>query len=380
MTGGTGSGAVFSLFFTGELAAQWYAIDVSSGTPAFQEVGGVDDVGRMAFSANTYAYEPAIDINSSGEIGLGFMESDTTGGAISPATGGFISTFVTARKPNDPAGTMDAPILVSAGTGSASITGRIGDFSGMNVDPTNNTFWHVNEFGGAGGPTVIANFTPEDRPVVTAPGDQTAVEGAPKSFNLGSFVDADGSPWTVRVSWGDGSPDTVFTTSSAGALGTRSHTYAEEGNDVVTVTVTDSTTLSDSKSFHVSVSDPAVVATGGFVFNAVEGADSGSQTLATFTDPGGPEGLGDYSATINWGDGMVTTGMITVDLATSIFTVTGNHTYAEESATEHAGSFPSYTIKVTIDHESAPEAFATSHAVVSDPSVVGTGGFTVNAL
>src|SRR5262249_35536013 len=28
----------------------------------------------------------------------------------------------------------------------------------MNVDPTNGTFWHVNEFGGAGGPTDIANF------------------------------------------------------------------------------------------------------------------------------------------------------------------------------------------------------------------------------
>ena len=109
------------------------------------------------FGSNTYSYEPAIDINASGQIGLGFMESDTSGGVINAATEGFISTFVTGRLPTDPAGTMETPVLVSAGTGTANINGRIGDFSGMNVDPANNTFWHVNEFGG-GGPTDIANF------------------------------------------------------------------------------------------------------------------------------------------------------------------------------------------------------------------------------
>ena len=126
--------------------------------------------------------------------------------------------------------------------------------------------------------------------MVTAPADQTAVEGASKSFNLGSFVDADGSPRTVTVAWGDGATDT-FTTLTSGSLGTRTHTYAEEGAKVVTVTVTDNTTLSDSKTFNVSVSDPSVVGTGGFLVSDVEGADSGSQVVATFTDPGGPEVL-----------------------------------------------------------------------------------------
>ena len=60
-------------------------------------------------------------------------------------------------------------------------------------------------------------------------------------------------------------------------------------------TVTDNTTLSDSKTFNVSVSDPSVTVTGGFVVNDVEGAASGVQTVATFKDPGGPEALGDYS-------------------------------------------------------------------------------------
>ncbi len=267
---------------------QWYAIDVS-GTPAFQQVGGTANVGRIDFGNKTYSVDPAIDINSQGEIGLGFMESDQNGGSANSATGGFISTFVTARKSTDAAGTMQPTVLVPAGTGSGNISGRIGDFSGMNVDPANGTFWHVNEFGG-GGPTVIANFTPEDPPVVTAPGDQTAVEGASKLFSLGSFTYADGGPWSVKVSWGDGSMDT-FTVAAAGALGTRSHTFVEEGNNTVTVTVTDSTTLSDSATFKVAVSDPAVDGKAVAV-TAVEGQAFTGKAVATFTDPGGYHRLG----------------------------------------------------------------------------------------
>ena len=375
VTGGTGSGAKFNLNARGQLDVQWYAIDVSGATPAFQLVGGNPNVGRIGFGPNTYSVEPAININSAGEIGLGFMESDTVGGAANGSTGGFLSTFVTARKPTDPAGTMQPPLLVPAGKGSGIITGRIGDFSGMNVDPVNGTFWHVNEFGG-GGPTVIANFTPEAKPTVTAPSDQTAVEGAAKSFNLGSFADPDGAPWSVTVAWGDGSTSS-FNAATAGSLGTLTHTYAEEGSDVVTVTVTDSTGLSDSKTFKVSVSDPSVNATGSFIVSDVEGADSGTQTVATFTDPPG-EPLTDYSAVIDWGDGTAATvGAIT--LSGGIYSVQGNHTYAEESAADHAGSNP-YAITITIHHELAPDAIVHSTAAVSDPAVVPTGGFSFAAV
>ena len=61
---------------------------------------------------------------------------------------------------------------------------------------------------------------------------------------------------------GDGSADTSVTTSQ-GSLGTKPHTYAEEGSYTVTVTVTDNTNLSGSASFQVTVSDPAVAASAG---------------------------------------------------------------------------------------------------------------------
>src|SRR5207253_2953365 len=121
----------------------------------------------------------------------------------------------------------------------------------------------------------------------------------------------------------------------------------------------------------------AVVATGGFVVTASEGSDSGSQTVATFTDPGGAEGVGDYSASINWGDGSAaTSGVITV--SAGVFTVKGSHTYAEESAADHAGSNP-YTITVTLSHEAAAAAPAWPTRRSSDLAVVATGGFVVTA-
>src|SRR5205814_1450714 len=141
--------------------------------------------------------------------------------------------------------------------------GREGDLSGINVDTT---------------PLAV-----------TAAANQTAVEGASKSFNLGSFADSNGNffgvnewagtagggystdigqfsltaqgPWSVDVNWGDGS-HTIFPKSTAGSLGTQTHTYAEESAAdhpnsnpyLVTVTVTNTATnQTDNKTFNVAV-------------------------------------------------------------------------------------------------------------------------------
>ena len=58
------------------------------------------------------------------------------------------------------------------------------------------------------------------------------------------------------------------------------------------------------------------------------GNRSTNVTVATFTDPNG-EFTGDYAATINWGDGMQTTGTITGPDGSGVYTVTGSHTYLQ---------------------------------------------------
>ena len=54
--------------------AQWYAIDVSSGTPALSQQG------RVGAGAKTYVTYPGIDINSAGSIGMSYIRSGTDAG------------------------------------------------------------------------------------------------------------------------------------------------------------------------------------------------------------------------------------------------------------------------------------------------------------
>src|SRR5207245_757673 len=201
--------------------------------------------------------------------------------------------------------------------------------------------------------------------VVTSAGNQSAYEGASASLNLGSRSDSTSgaNSWTVDVKWGDGTADTIFTATSQGLLGSRSHTYGEEGTYTVTVIVTDNANVSGSAAYQVGVSDPAVLASA-VNFSATPGTAFSNQAVATFTDPGGaepnaadPSGTisNHYAAIINWGDGSgTTTGTITVNGST--FTVSGGHTYAQ------AGT---YSVVLTLTHENAPQTTVTGSASVS---------------
>jgi uncharacterized repeat protein (TIGR01451 family) len=136
--------------------AQWYAIDVSTGTPTLQQER------RVSGGNNTYITYPSIDINAAGQIGMTYMKSGTD----SPTD--YLSMYVTGRLPSDTAGTMEAPVLVPAGTGQTNYKdfsggGRAGDLSGINVDPVDGSFWAANEFANtepiADWGTAVANFT-----------------------------------------------------------------------------------------------------------------------------------------------------------------------------------------------------------------------------
>jgi PKD domain len=225
---------------------------------------------------------------------------------------------------------------------------------------------------------ILTQSTP---PAVTPPASQTSGEGTSHLFNLGSFGDPDGGPWSVSVNWGDGTPDTTFTVTSTGPLPSKNHDYREEGPYSGTVTVTDTLDgQSDSKTFAVNVSDPPVNASGGFTLEVNVGTDTGPQAVATFTDPAGaepnasdsapPNSTGHYTASIDWGDGSKSPGAITPltpSSPTQEFTVTGNHAYTTQSP---VGGFD---VIATIDHEGVT-SMATSTAIVGRAGkVTGSG-------
>jgi hypothetical protein len=138
-----------------EDVAQWYRIDVSSGSPVLA------DQGRVGLGQNTYVYYPGIDINPAGDIGMSYMRSGTD------YPSDYMSMYVTGRTPADPRGMMEQSVPIPFGGGRANYSdftgyGRAGDLSGINVDPTDGSFWAVNEFAnlepGANWGTAVANF------------------------------------------------------------------------------------------------------------------------------------------------------------------------------------------------------------------------------
>jgi uncharacterized repeat protein (TIGR01451 family) len=330
---------------------QWYKIDVSSGTPV------LSDQGRVDAGPNTYLVYPAIDINSSGTIGMTYTRSGTD----SPSD--FMSAYVTGRTSSDAAGTMETPVLVPAGTGTVNDTldGREGDLSGINLDPSDGSFWAATEyalqstvFGQGSWATSVANFNlgapipPADLALTNTGPTGTANEGDNLTYTL-----------VVTNSGPNAAPGTVLTDNLGANLKfvsatTTQGTFTQSGSTItfnigsvanggtVTATVTAQATEDGSLTNSASVTSNAPDSTPGdnsasattTVLEPVPNvspaittaARNFSGTVATFTHANGVEPASAFVATIHWGDGKTSTGTIT-ESSIGTYTVTGSHRY-----------------------------------------------------
>jgi RHS repeat-associated protein len=192
----------------------------------------------------------------------------------------------------------------------------------------------------------------------------SAVEGKLFSGTLATFSDAwpedPGSDYAVSINWGDLTPATSGTIDSSFAVhGT--HTFAEEGNYTVTVTVTDNKSAA-TMSTMATVSDAPLTGVSNPDIHGVEGQQfSGNVGEFQDTDPE-TESAGNYTASIDWGDGSLTAGAIT-GLGSNQFVVSGQHAYAEEN---------SYTVKV-VAYDHGASVSLTGTAVVDDAPLTGGG-------
>ncbi len=159
---------------------QWYQVNLSSGTPVLTQQG------RVSAGNNTYLTYPGIDINSTGQIGLTYMKSGND------TSTDYLSMLVTGRNTSDASGTMQTPVVVSAGTGLANYKdfasgGRAGDLSGINVDPVDGSFWAANEFANteatANWGTAVANFSITN-PIAST--DMAVTATGPSSITAGT--------------------------------------------------------------------------------------------------------------------------------------------------------------------------------------------------
>ncbi|WP_426442478.1 DUF4347 domain-containing protein [Bradyrhizobium genosp. P] len=250
-------------------------------------------------------------------------------------------------------------------------------------------------FGGNTAPLTVAGWQTLKisglMPAITVPGAQNLTPGQPTlipGVSLSETGNVAGETFTVALSdkSGDLSANTLAPggggtiTGSGGTSLTISGTLAQVNADLTTLKdmvatpdTPDTIRLSATDSFGNGAIEQAIAvgscgditATGKNV-SATEGLSTGSVTVATFTDGNSGNNSGDFTATINWGDGNSSTG--TISYTNGVYSVAGSHTYAEE------GSDP---INVVINDVGGSTASTTSTATVADAALT-AGTVTVS--
>jgi photosystem II stability/assembly factor-like uncharacterized protein/PKD repeat protein len=212
----------------------------------------------------------------------------------------------------------------------------------------------------------------EGRPIIAVtpnPLQPVAVEGLSQDYDsLVTFDDSGGADpltnYLATIDWGDGTTTLGTITGSGPFTVSGSHTYADEGVETVTVTVTDSdgaTTGTASES--VVVADaPIFLNAPAAPLAATEGA-AFSGAVAVLSDQNPGDHTDDFTAKIDWGDGRSSAGAVVYDPSSQLYSVSGSETY------QHAGT---YTVKVTVVDAGGQSASVTETITVADAPLTGT--------
>jgi hypothetical protein len=197
-----------------------------------------------------------------------------------------------------------------------------------------------------------------------------ATEGTalPNNTPVATFSDSNGgdtpASFTATIDWGDGVTSSGTISGGAGTFTVSGgHTYLDEGNDTAKVVLThtaDGATSTVSGSVAVAEGD---VLAGHPVSFTTHAHQAFSGTVATFDDTFTANVPGDFTATIDWGDGTTTAG--TVSGGSGTFTVSGSHSYASQGQD---------TVTVTL----ADDAPGTASATVTSTATVGFGAVPKN--
>jgi hypothetical protein len=157
--------------------------------------------------------------------------------------------------------------------------------------------------------------------------------------------------YSAMISWGDGktSMGTVVPDGVGSFTVLGHHTYSEEGAYLVGVQIKDIDGESKVAHSTAHVADAGLTVAEAKTQSGLAGIGTGLVTLAAFKDKGGAEAAGSYQASIVWGDGTVSAGVVTV--TDGLIKVAGAHTYATPGT-----YYPAVTL---LDHTTAVVAVAT---------------------
>ncbi len=319
------------------------------------------------------------------------------------ATASNVTAFVPADGWGDgsPASPVTLTVTQVGGTGSATLF----EVTGSHTYADEGSFpvsISVTTSGGVTTDLTAGTATVLDAPLSSSNG--TTIKGIEGNITgsvlLGSFVDANqgatvadftSGGGSVVVNWGDSSAPQTLNSSNLTLSGSpdgvvfnlkAEHTYADEGQYPITLTVTDdggstatiaSTALIADAALKVSASQPTVSTTEAAVFPIPEFATPAfSGAVGSFTD-GDPTGaIGDFTATIDWGDGTSpSAGTISQPGGVgTAFLVSGSHTYADAGANGGVGTYP---IQVFVTDVGGSTLTVSNTASVADRPIVLTG-------
>jgi V8-like Glu-specific endopeptidase len=202
-------------------------------------------------------------------------------------------------------------------------------------------------------------------PPLTAQGRTvSATEGAAFNGPI-AVLTSPGTPgnYTIQITWGDGqvSPGTITSNDQGGFDIGGTHTYVDAGSYAVTVTITDAAGATATASSTAQIADAPLTASG-TTLQTTEGARF-QGAVASFTDANPNATPEKFTATITWGDGQTSAGMIMAN-SQGGFMVRGTHTYVD------AGSD---AVTVTITDAAGATATAASTAQIADAPLTASG-------
>ena len=245
--------------------------------------------------------------------------------------------------------------------GTYSFTVNIGDVEGG--------LFSIGETAYATGLAVVA-----DAPLVgvSVPALPSKPRGTPLAgVTVASFQDTNPAApltdFTATIDWGDGSPNTIGTIAQPGGIGTAfvvtgNHTYlqAQAAPYIVTVAIHDNGGASLVTTTTTTVTEVPPIVTG-IPVKMTKGLPFSAPVAYIVENPGlPPDPAGNYTATIDWGDGTKPT-LGTVAAVPGGDWVVGSHAYAQSGP---------YTITITVK-EGAFTVVATAEAF--DPPAVPRG-------
>ena len=310
------------------------------------------------------------------EVMVGDAALTTSATTLSGTEGASFSGIVATFTDADPIGVLsDYTASIDWGDGQTSTgtitSGTSGSFtvSGSHSYLEEGNYAVSVAIGDAGGASATAGSTAAIADAaLTAQGTNiSSTEGSAFSGVVATFTDADPngalSDYTDTIDWGDGQTSTgAISLGSAGSfVVSGSHTNLEEGSFTVSVLISDAGGASAPATGNAAVADATLTDQ----VTSISGTEGASFTgvVATFTDADPNGSFGDYTATIDWGDGQSSSGTITAGPAGN-FLVSGSHTYAEEGTN---------TVTVQIKDVGGAAITETSSAVVGDAALNAQG-------